>query len=193
MRIISGRNRSRVLLSPEGMVTRPITDRVKLALFNMLMGATEEAVVADLFCGTGSMGLEALSRGARLCYFADADASALERLKRNIQALGEGERSRVWRGDILARLAGWLTEVQEKIDLAFVDPPYEMVQTWDWAQAGAAIFGPLAGKLSPDGSVIFRCRREAKVPGVLAGLRVRRRRDYGKMALFFLGPESGSS
>ncbi|HEX2971347.1 MAG TPA: RsmD family RNA methyltransferase, partial [Tepidisphaeraceae bacterium] len=87
MRIIAGEFRGRKLLSPEGDTTRPITDRVKQSLFDILTPLLPEAVVYDCFSGTGSMGLEALSRGAAQATFFEADRSALARLRQNIDAL----------------------------------------------------------------------------------------------------------
>src|SRR3982751_2644991 len=89
MRIIAGCFRSRVLLSPESdKTTRPITDRVKQSLFDIVTPLIEGAVVYDCFAGTGSMGLECLSRGAKRALFFEADRSALQRLKKNISTLG---------------------------------------------------------------------------------------------------------
>jgi 16S rRNA (guanine966-N2)-methyltransferase len=186
MRIISGEHKGRRLLSPSGRSTRPITDKVKLALFNILGGSVEGAVVADLFCGTGSLGLEALSRGARLCCFAEADAAAVELLARNIQNMRLSDRCRIWHGDVLARLEAWLGGLGEPLDLAFVDPPYRLAEEWSWDQACGQLFAPLGTRLSQAGQVVFRCRKNLTVPEALGPLRVWRRRDYGKMSLLFL-------
>src|SRR6185503_18794260 len=89
MRIIAGRFRSRVLLGPEDeRTTRPITDRVKQSLFDILTPLLPDARVYDCFAGTGSMGLEALSRGAAHATFFEQDRSALTRLRKNIETLG---------------------------------------------------------------------------------------------------------
>src|SRR5205809_4215568 len=87
MRIIAGEFRGRKLLPPEGDATRPITDRVKQSLFDILTPHIEGARVYDLFAGTGSMGLECLSRGASYATFFESDRSALERLNKNIATL----------------------------------------------------------------------------------------------------------
>ncbi len=101
MRIIAGEFRSRVLLPPEdAATTRPITDRVKQSLFDILTPLLEDAVVYDCFAGTGSMGLECLSRGATRAHFFEADRSALQRLKKNIASLAVEARSTVVPGDI---------------------------------------------------------------------------------------------
>src|SRR6185295_812825 len=89
MRIIAGQFRSRIILAPENdETTRPITDRVKQSLFDILTPLLEDAVVYDCFSGTGSMGLESLSRGAKHAWFFEADRSALRRLKKNVASLG---------------------------------------------------------------------------------------------------------
>ncbi len=186
MRIIAGEHKGRKLLPPKGMTTRPITDRVKAALFSILGEAVIDAVVVDLFAGTGSMGLEALSRGARSCCFAERDRTAIERLTRNIEAMGLTDRCRIWRGDILRRLPGWLAELPGPADLAFVDPPYALVDDAAWRRAAEKIFDPLAGKLTEDGLVVFRCRRNLAPGEAFGRLSLRERRDYGKMSLLFL-------
>src|SRR5438105_14038385 len=100
MRIIAGEYRGRRLLAPEGDVTRPITDRVKQSLFDILAPRIEAATVYDCFAGTGSMGLECLSRAAERAIFFEADHSALARLRRNIEALRVADRTRVVAGDL---------------------------------------------------------------------------------------------
>src|SRR6476661_3133305 len=96
MRIISGEWRGRPLSAPEGRDTRPTSDRAREGLFSILasrLGTFEGLHVADLFAGTGALGLEALSRGAAYCLFVESDRSALAALSRNIAAFGAGERT----------------------------------------------------------------------------------------------------
>src|SRR5436853_3369526 len=100
MRIIAGEFRGRKLLPPEGLVTRPVTDRVKQSLFDILTPLLPDARVYDCFAGTGSMGLECLSRGAASVVFFEADRSALSRLRRNISALGVEDRCEVISTDL---------------------------------------------------------------------------------------------
>ncbi len=191
MRIIAGQYRGRTLLAAKGERTRPITSRVKTALFSILGGAVADAVVVDLFSGTGSIGLEAISRGAGRCYFAERSRLAIARLRRNIDALHVGDRCRIWRGDVLRHLAGWLEEVGGEVDLAFVDPPYRLSAQWRWQEACRRLFDPLGGKLSPAGQIVLRCQRNIELPDALGTLCVRSRRDYGKMSLVFLSlPET---
>ncbi len=103
-------------------------------------------MVLDLYCGTGTMGLEALSRGARACWFADRDRTALKRLRRNIQALNVQDCCGVWQGDVPARLRRWLTDLDGAVDVAFVDPPYAETRRWTWGVIEQRLFGPLGGK-----------------------------------------------
>lgn len=121
MRIIAGEWRGRKLIAPEGMATRPTADRVRETLFNMLasrIGSFEELRVADLYAGSGALGLEALSRGAAFACFVEQDARAIAAVRANITALGVGERAQV-----LARSASTLPPAQP-FDLIFADPPY---------------------------------------------------------------------
>lgn len=126
MRIIAGRFKGKTLDAPRGPATRPTSDRVREALFNVLEhGAPqfdfETSRVLDLFSGSGALGLEALSRGARYCLFIEDDASARAAIRRNVEALGLTGATKIWRRDAM-RLgpAGKLTS----FDLVFCDPPY---------------------------------------------------------------------
>jgi 16S rRNA (guanine966-N2)-methyltransferase len=120
VRIIAGEHRGRSILPPTGDTTRPITDRAKQSIFDVLSPRIPAAIVFDCFSGTGSMGLECLSRGASKAYFFDADRSALQRLKQNIATLKVADRSRIIAGDIFKLVRS----VKDKADLIFLDPPY---------------------------------------------------------------------
>lgn len=135
MRVVAGELGGRKLVSPEGTSTRPTTDRVREAIFNALgsAGLIEGALVADLFAGTGAIGIEALSRGASHCTFVERDRSALRALEENIDALDLGSRSRILRSD-----AGPAATTLD-VDIAFVDPPYEFD---GWAELLATIRAP---------------------------------------------------
>ncbi len=128
MRIIAGQWRSRTLVRPESPGTRPMPDRVKEALFDLLgsrydcPGELPPLRVADVFAGSGSMGLEALSRGARHCWFFERERIALTALRKNIATLDAVDRSNVittdaWRSAVRANAA-------EPFELLFLDPPY---------------------------------------------------------------------
>ncbi|MGK2921445.1 MAG: 16S rRNA (guanine(966)-N(2))-methyltransferase RsmD [Methyloceanibacter sp.] len=126
MRIIAGRFKGKTLDAPKGLNTRPTSDRVREALFNVLEhGAPaldfEGARVLDLFAGSGALGLEALSRGARYSLFIEDDAGARGAIRRNVEALGLTGITKIWRRDA-TKLgpAGSLAP----FDLIFCDPPY---------------------------------------------------------------------
>src|SRR5215218_4314277 len=129
MRIIAGEFRGRRLLPPESETTRPITDRVKQSLFDILAPVIEDATVYDCFAGTGSMGLECLSRGAKHATFFEADRSAAQRLEKNIATLGVGERSRVVQGDLFRWFEARADVDRDAgADLIFLDPPYRFLR-----------------------------------------------------------------
>jgi 16S rRNA (guanine966-N2)-methyltransferase len=120
MRIIAGAWRGRPIEAPSGTATRPTSDRAREGLFSMLasrLGSFEELQVADLFAGTGSFGLEALSRGAAHCTFVESDRAALEALRRNVAKLGAADRADI-RAQDATRFAGG------PFDLVLLDPPY---------------------------------------------------------------------
>lgn len=123
MRIIAGDWRGRRLAAPKSDATRPTGDRTRETLFSMLasrLGTFEGLNVADLFAGSGALGLEALSRGAAHCLFVEQDKSAIDAIRANIQALGARERSAVQHGSVLS-----LGPAKEPYDLILLDPPYD--------------------------------------------------------------------
>jgi 16S rRNA (guanine966-N2)-methyltransferase len=121
MRVVAGDLGGRRLVGPAGTATRPTTDRVREAIFNSLTsgGLIEGALVADLFAGSGAVGIEALSRGAERCTFVERDRTALRALDQNLDALDLRDRSRVITADVMA--------VASSIDadIVFADPPYD--------------------------------------------------------------------
>jgi 16S rRNA (guanine966-N2)-methyltransferase len=189
MRIIAGRFKGRRLLPPpKGTAARPITALAKKSLFDTLSPRLAGASVADLYCGTGTIGLEALSRGARRVYFAERDPSLLQRLRRNIEAVGAGEACVVWAGNIDRRLGVWLAELGGRLDVAFVDPPYAHVRRWSWPRAEERLFAPLAAALSDDGVVVLRVPAGHEPPERRGALAVSRVKRYGDMAAVLLAP-----
>lgn len=188
MRIGSGALRGRKLLPPPGRGTRPITARVKKSLFGMLTGRLDDAMVLDLYCGTGTLGLEALSRGARRCYFAEQNRRVLARLERNLATCGCGESSTIWAGDVERRLAHWLETLPGPVNIAFVDPPYPSARRWDWSRVISRLFAPLAGALAADGVVVLRLPGDVGPPEPLGPLRLQRCRTYGEMTLRLYEP-----
>lgn len=120
MRVISGKARGVNLKTPEGLTTRPTADRVKEALFSIINFDVPNTSVLDLFGGTGQLGIEALSRGAKSAVFVDAGEAACKLIKENLRRAKLEEQGRVIRSDYLR----FLTTCREKFDIVFLDPPY---------------------------------------------------------------------
>jgi len=123
MRITAGEHRGRRLLSPKGSRTRPTSDLLRQAIFNVVGPRVAGARVLDLFAGTGALGLEALSRGAADATFVERDRPALTSLRANLVGLGLSTRARIVARDTAAALAG-LARAGERFDCVFLDPPY---------------------------------------------------------------------
>ena len=122
MRIIAGQWRGRPIEAPPGRATRPTSDRAREGLFSMLasrLGSFEGLHVADLFAGTGALGLEALSRGAAHCTFVEKDRAAIDMLRRNVERLGAGDQA-----DVRAQLVEHAAPPGRPCDLVLIDPPY---------------------------------------------------------------------
>lgn len=185
MRIVAGVFRGRSLVAPSGMGTRPITDRVKETLFNMLghhfaqPGELPAIEVLDVFCGPGSLGIEALSRGACRGTFVERDRKALRALRENLRALKLGANSRVMTDN------AWTMRVPESdggYGLIFVDPPYRDAE--DAVRVGD-LLERLATGLSPDGLLVYRHERHGPVPEDLPSLVCQREREFGRMHILF--------
>jgi 16S rRNA (guanine966-N2)-methyltransferase len=123
MRIIAGKHRSRKIISPTGPGIRPTSSKMRAAMFDILISngylIENETKVVDLCCGTGALGLEALSRNVKKVVFIDASKEHLNLARQNIYSLGEEERSTILRSD-----AEKLRNANERFDLVFIDPPY---------------------------------------------------------------------
>ncbi|MEO1647709.1 MAG: 16S rRNA (guanine(966)-N(2))-methyltransferase RsmD [Pseudomonadota bacterium] len=122
MRIIAGEWRGRKLVAPKGEATRPTADRTRETLFSMLtsrLGSFEGLQIADLFAGSGALGLEALSRGAEHCLFVEQDRAALDALRTNIAALDARAKARIEAQSVMH-----LRAASEPLDLLLLDPPY---------------------------------------------------------------------
>lgn len=120
MRVITGKARGVVLKTPEGLVTRPTTDRVKEALFSIIHFDIPGARVLDLFGGTGQLGIEALSRDAAFAVFVDEREDACKLIKENLRRTKLEQNARVVRSDYLS----YLNSCREKFDIILLDPPY---------------------------------------------------------------------
>ncbi len=167
MRVVAGELGGRRLVAPQGTSTRPTTDRVREAIFNSLgsAGLLDGALVADLFAGSGAIGIEALSRGAERCVFVERDRAALRALDENLDTLGLDERSKVLSSDALSVAASI------DADIVFADPPYDFDE-WD----------ELLGRVTAD-LVVAESGRAVGAP---PGWQVTREKKYGRTRVTFL-------
>ena len=184
MRIIAGEFRGRRLLPPEGDVTRPVTDRVKQSLFDILAPLLPGARVYDCFAGTGSMGLESLSRGAAWATFFESHRPAVARLRRNVADLGVAGRCDVVPLDLFKWFASEPPRPEDlRPAVVFLDPPYRfLTEQPDRLRELARLVAER--HLAADGVVVFRHDAADKLE--LPGLRAADVREYGGMALEFL-------
>ncbi len=120
MRVITGSSRGRKLISPQGDDVRPTTDSVKESVFSIIQFSVEGRSFLDAFAGSGQMGIEALSRGARQAVFVDNSRRSLDVIKKNLELTGLSGRGRIAAADTIS----FLSSCRERFDIAFLDPPY---------------------------------------------------------------------
>jgi 16S rRNA (guanine966-N2)-methyltransferase len=126
MRVIAGEFGRRKLVAPNGETTRPTPDRMRESLFSILAPRIEGVAFVDLYCGSGAVGIEALSRGAKHCTFVERDKAALEALRKNLAALKVGMRA-----EVVAKPVGSVIGQRKWEGIVFVDPPYEAVTDYE--------------------------------------------------------------
>jgi 16S rRNA (guanine966-N2)-methyltransferase len=187
MRIIAGTKRGMKLFRPKTDVTRPITDRVKESLFDVLENydLLAGARVADLFSGVGSLGLEALSRGAAFVTFVEKNVEVAEVLARNIAKAGFAEQSRVVRASAF-RVGAPVGPGGERYDLVFVDPPYASTRAVDEHSSLAELLRILQDQVVARGVVVVRTHRTAAPLGDYGPFHVVDRRQWGAMSIVLL-------
>lgn len=179
MRIIAGEKRSRKLVAPEGMDTRPTADRAKEALFSILMSRLPGARVLDLYAGSGALALEALSRGAGSAVLADLSPKACKVIEQNIATLDYQQRARLLRCADMAAITQ-LRREGAAFDLIFLDPPYRMGLI-DRALAGIVQYDLLEN----DGWITAETALDEGF-NVPEGLKIKDTRRYGKSLLYFM-------
>lgn len=195
MRVVAGRLRGAVLEAPPGTRTRPITDRVKESLFSILghrfgtPGRLPDIAVLDLFAGSGALGIESLSRGARSCVFVERDRRAVRVLRGNLRKL------RLLDVATVAAENAWTMRIPpglpEGYGLVFVDPPYS--DAADPLRV-AMLLERVAPRLTPEGLVVFRCPAALKLStDTLDSLTYVDERVYGRMCLLLLRSDGGKS
>lgn len=193
MRIIAGSRARMKLVSPKDKTTRPIPDMVKEALFSIIGKEIKDKIVADLFCGTGSMGLEALSRGAQHALFMDLDRDALKGLNENVDKMKFEEESTIIRADIFkygvtrsSRLKQWQTELSTSgVDIVFLDPPFPLARETGLDSMAGKLLIKICGQIAPEAIVIFRNEKKFPTLDNYGELEIYDRRSYGIMTLHF--------
>ena len=177
MRVVAGHLRGRPLIAPKGQDTRPTADRTREALFSMLtsrLGSWEGLAVADLFAGSGALGIEALSRGAASCLFVEQDRAALDALRANLTALN-------LKADVRAASVLALPPATQPLDVILMDPPYA-------TGAGVVALDRLA-RLGWTGPQTWISIETAKAETVeVAGFAIDAERVHGKARLTLLRP-----
>ena len=179
MRVIGGTYRSRRLAAPRGLATRPTSDRLRETLFNVLAPRIEGAVFADLYAGSGAVGIEAISRGASLVYFVDSAPSAVAAIRTNLAALKITSGFQILSSTVSAALRR-LTETSGRCSIVFLDPPYAAEN--DYAGALSGIGHGADSLLTADGIVIAEHTRKmplAECYGPLKRYRVLEQGDAG--------------
>lgn len=181
MRVIAGSLRSRPLQAPPGLATRPTSDRLRETLFNVLAPRMEEAVFLDLFAGSGAVGIEALSRGARRVVFVERAQPALKVLRANLHKLGLKQGIDIQTGSVLAYLRRDARE--SSFDLIFLDPPYDAADEYE--KVLHLLGGAGLVLLAPDALVIAEHRRKDNLRDTYGALTRRRLLRQGDAALSF--------
>jgi 16S rRNA (guanine966-N2)-methyltransferase len=180
LRVISGIARGRKLKSVPGDTTRPITDRVKEALFNILAGDVVDSTWWDLFAGTGAVGIEALSRGASLVRFSDLNRAPIETVKWNLDHCGFSARAEIRRGDAFAMLAA---APDKQFEFIYIAPPQFKGL---WSRALLALDDNPAWLTETGWAIVQIAPKEYEIPELVT-LEELDQRKYGSTLLIFFG------
>jgi len=187
MRIIAGSKRGMRLFSPKTRDSRPITDRVKESLFNVLYnyGQPDGVRAADLFCGVGSLGLEALSRGAEFVTFVEQDPKIIVVLERNIEKAGFVKQSRIIRANAF-KIGSPADADDRKSGLVFIDPPYAFTQDVQVRSLLNRLMDMLQHQVTLGALVVVRTNCRTFLMERYGAFRLLERREWGTMAVTLL-------
>ena len=172
MRVITGAARGRRLKTLEGNDVRPTTDRVKEAVFSIIQFEVQAAKVLDLFAGSGQMGIEALSRGAKLAVFVDQSRQSLEVVRENLKSTGLTAGSRVVTMDYKSFLVG----CKDRFDIAFLDPPYHQGLLKEALSLVAAC-------MEPGGVILCEHQKGEELPETVVDFKLQKQYNYGKITV----------
>lgn len=186
MRVIGGECKGRRLFPVKGLSTRPTSDKVREAVFDILQGRLPCKKALDLFAGTGAMGIEALSRGAGQASFVDSDGPAVAVIHKNLDACALTGRARVMKKDVRSALRT-LARHGESFDLIFIDPPYASSLS---AEVLKEIDG--AGVLAPGGIIVSECSTRTPISASeLKNIELVDERSYGDTVVRFYEEKDG--
>ena len=172
MRIVAGKYRGRTLTEFDGDRIRPTLDKVRESLFNIIQNRINGSVFLDLYCGTGAVGIEALSRNAKTVVFNDSSRDSLSLLKKNLAKIKADEDYEIFNKDAVQ----FLKTTDKKFDIIFIDPPYKSEEKFNALSFCAQV-------LKEDGIVIFEDENEWQ--NEIEGLAVYDKRKYGRAHLTF--------
>jgi 16S rRNA (guanine966-N2)-methyltransferase len=193
MRVIAGQFRSRVLMAPPGLATRPTSDRLRETLFNVLAPRISGATFLDLYAGSGAVGIEAISRGATHVTFVEHDPAAARALRGNLERLLITEGFRIHAGSVKTFLQKRSTNSSPRPiphEVLFLDPPYDAAG--EYASTLNLLGGSAALHLAPDALVIAEHRRKQPLEDCYGGLWRTRLLEQGDAALSFFQTETNA-
>ena len=174
MRVIAGEFKGRKLETPLDNQVRPTSDKVKEAMFSILMNQVWGSTVCDLFAGTGGLGLEALSRGAKKCYFADQSRDSIKLLTENVKRCKATEQSVIFAGDFTRALE----RLREQVDIFIIDPPYGNGMEFKAMEIIAR-----ENLLAEDGVIVVEHDARDVMDDEIAGFTKFKEKKYGKVVL----------
>ena len=174
MLIITGEYKGRRLETPKDNSVRPTSDKVKEAIFSIIAFDVAESVCVDLFAGTGNLGLEALSRGAKRCYFGDKSRESIALVRRNVNSCGAQEKSII----LLGEYQKVLSSLKEQADLFFLDPPYRKGLMIDCIEKIAQ-----GGLLRQNGLIVAEHSKDEVLPDIISGFSKLKERKYGTIII----------
>ena len=172
MRVITGACRGRRLVSPKGDDVRPTTDNVKESVFSIIQFSVEGRSFLDAFAGSGQMGIEALSRGAKRAVFVDNSRSSLDVVRKNLELTGLKASSQVIAADTLS----YLSSCRERFDIAFLDPPYKQGLLQNALEL-------LPSVMNGSGYIICEHSSDEKLPERIGSFMIKKCYKYGKIMI----------
>ena len=187
MRVISGICKGLPIKAVPGSNTRPTTDKVKESIFNIIGPYFEGGLAIDLFAGSGSLGIEALSRGMDSCIFIEKDAKAIQTINENLKKCHLENQAEVYRAEA-SRAVKALEKREVKIDLLFLDPPYQRIELYNLAETMIQ-----KGLLSSDAIIMCEHEKTVDLPETIDTFSLTRRETYGStiISIYRMQKEEG--